>query len=225
MATQKTVTLYSFSELSKEVQAKLIKYYRDDESFLDFDFLERHMFREFENEAEAMGIQDFDFRYSGFWSQGDGASFTGTLTKELVVAILEHGSSSKFLHSAKDWAKFYGNKIEVSVVRHSSMYVHAHTVSCEFKYDADELEISREDYERITGYLNDWKNNLCYKFFNQLLKSYEEVTSDDHIASLLEGQEVFLCNGQTLDNSVFDEEEEGEEDYPVPYGSERNYYI
>lgn len=223
MATQKTITLYSFSELSKEVQAKLIREYRDDESFVDFDFAEQDIISEIENEAAAMGIQDFEFKYSGFYLQGDGASFTGTLTKELVVAILEHGSSSKFLHSAKDWAKVYGNKIEVSVVRHSSMYVHAHTVSCEFKYDADELEISREDYELITGYLNDWKNNLCYKFFNQLLKSYEEVTSDEHIASLLEGQDVFLCNGQTLSDSVFDEDEEEEAD-AFPHGDERYYY-
>ena len=80
MATQKTITLYSFSELSKEVQAKLIKEYSNDESFLDFDFAERHILREIENEAEVMGIQDFEFKYSGFYSQGDGASFTGTLT-------------------------------------------------------------------------------------------------------------------------------------------------
>jgi len=224
MATQKTVTLYSFNELSKEVQAKLIKDYRDDESFLDFDFAERHILRDIENEAEVMGIQDFDFRYSGFWSQGDGASFTGTLTKELAVEILERESSSTFLHSAKDWAKLYGNNIEVNIVRHSSMYVHAHTVSCEFEYDTDELEISREDYERITGYLNNWKNNLCYKFYNRLLESYEALISDENIAERLsELEEVFLSNGKILSTSVFDEEEE--EDYPVPYGSERNYYI
>ena len=66
MATQKTVTLYSFSELSKEVQTKLIEEYRNNDAFLDFDFTERDMLREFENEAAAMGIQDFDFKYSGF---------------------------------------------------------------------------------------------------------------------------------------------------------------
>jgi len=225
MATQKTITLYSFNELSKEVQAKLIKDYRNDESFLDFDFAERHELREIENEAEVMGIQDFDFRYSGFWSQGDGASFTGTLTKELVVEILERESSSTFLHSAKDWAKLYGNNIEVNIVRHSSMYVHENTVSCEFEYDTDELEISREDYERITGYLNNWKNNLCYKFYKQLRESYEDLISDENIADRLsELEEAFLSNGKILSSSVFDEDEV-EEDYPVPYGSERNYYI
>lgn len=224
MATQKTITLYSFSELSKEVQSKLIKEYSNDESFLDFDFAERHTLREIENEAEVMGIQDFDFRYSGFWSQGDGASFTGTLTKELVVEILERESSSTFLHSAKDWAKLYGNNIEVNIVRHSSMYVHENTVSCEFEYDTDELEISREDYERITGYLNNWKNNLCHKLYRRLLESYEELISDENITERLsELEEVFLSNGKILSTNVFDEEEE--EDYPVPYGSERNYYI
>ena len=220
MATQKTITLYSFSELSKEVQAKLIRDYRDDESFVDFDFAERHILREIENEASSMGIQDFDFRYSGFYSQGDGASFTGTLTKELVVEVLNKASN------AKDWAEVYGNKLdEVYVHRNSTMYVHHNSVEVDFFHDGDDLEISLEDWRQLMSYFTDWKDNLCEKFYNRLLESYEEVTSDDHIAALLEGQDVFLCNGQTLDNSVFDEEEEGEEDYPVPYGSERNYYI
>ena len=219
MASQKTITLYSFSELSKEVQAELIEEYRNDNTFIDFDFHEREMLREFEYEAEAMGIQDFKFEYSGFWSQGDGASFTGTLTQELAVKILERSIG------AKDWAELYGNKIEVNVHRNSLSYVHHNSVECDFYYDDDELEISAEDYKRITSYFNSWKDSLCHEFYRRLEKSYEELTSDEHIASLLDGQEVFLCNGQTLSSSVFDEDEEKEEDYPIPYGSERNYYI
>lgn len=217
MATQKTVTLYSFSELSKEVQTKLIEECRNDDAFLDFDFTERDMLREFENEAAAMGIQDFDFKYSGFWSQGDGASFTGKLTQELAVKILEHASG------AKDWAELYGNKIEVNVHRNSLSYVHHNSVECDFYYADDDLEISAEDYNRITSYFNSWKDSLCHEFYNRLLAQYEALISDENITGLLsELGEVFLRNGKILSDSVFDKDEE---DYPVPYGSERNYYI
>ena len=219
MATQKTITLYSFSELSKEVQAKLIKDYRDDESFVDFDFAERHILREIENEAEEMGIQNFEFKYSGFYSQGDGASFTGTLTKELVVEVLEQASN------AKDWAEHYGNKLEeVYVHRNSTMYVHHNTVEVDFYYDGDDLDISLEDWRQLTGYFTDWKDNLCRKFYNQLVESYESLTSDENIALLLEDMgEVFLRNGQVLSDSVFDEDEEEEAD-AFPHSDERYYY-
>ena len=201
MATQKTITLYSFSELSKEVQAKLIEEYRNDSAFIDFEFTEQDIISEIENEAEAMGIQDFDFKYSGFYSQGDGASFTGTLTKELVVEVLKQASN------AKDWAEHYGNKFdEVYVHRNSTMYVHHNSVEVDFFHDGDDVEISLEDWRQLMSYFTDWKDNLCQKFYNRLLESYEAHTSDEHIASLLEGQEVFLCNGQTLCSSVFDED-------------------
>jgi len=219
MATQKTITLYSFSELSKEVQAKLIRDYRDDESFVDFDFAERHILREIENEASSMGIQDFEFRYSGFYLQGDGASFTGTLTKELVVEILEQASN------AKDWAEVYGNKLdEVYVHRNSTMYVHHNSVEVDFFHDGDDLEISLEDWRQLMSYFTDWKDNLCDKFYNRLLESYEAIISDENIALLLEDMgEVFLCNGQVLSDSVFDEDEEEEAD-ALPHGDERYYY-
>ena len=219
MATQKTITLYSFSELSKEVQAKLIRDYRDDESFVDFDFAERHILREIENEASSMGIQDFEFRYSGFYLQGDGASFTGTLTKELVVEILEQASN------AKDWAEAYGNKLdEVYVHRNSTMYVHHNSVEVDFFHDGDDLEISLEDWRQLMSYFTDWKDNLCDKFYNRLLESYEAIISDENIALLLEDMgEVFLCNGQVLSDSVFDEDEEEEAD-AFPHGDERYYY-
>ena len=219
MATQKTITLYSFSELSKEVQAKLIRDYRDDESFVDFDFAERHILREIENEASSMGIQDFDFRYSGFYSQGDGASFTGTLTKELVVEVLNKASN------AKDWAEVYGNKLdEVYVHRNSTMYVHHNSVEVDFFHDGDDLEISLEDWRQLMSYFTDWKDNLCDKFYNRLLESYEALISDENIALLLEDMgEVFLRNGQVLSDSVFDEDEEEEADV-FPHGDERYYY-
>ena len=219
MATQKTITLYSFSELSKEVQAKLIKDYRDDESFVDFDFAERHILREIENEASSMGIQDFEFKYSGFYAQGDGASFTGTLSKELVVEVLNQASN------AKDWAEHYGNKLdEVYVHRNSTMYVHHNSVEVDFFHDGDDLEISLEDWRQLMSYFTDWKDNLCDKFYNRLLESYEAIISDENIALLLEDMgEVFLCNGQVLSDSVFDEDEEEEAD-AFPHGDERYYY-
>ena len=166
-----------------------------------------------------MGIQDFKLKYSGFWTQGSGASFTGTLTQELAVKILENASG------AKDWAEVYGNKIEVNVHRTSLMYAHHNSVECDFYYDDDDLEISAEDYKRITSYFNSWKDNLCHEFYNRLVESYEALTSEENIIQLLNDLgDVYTRNGTILHVSDCDEDEEEEEDYPIPHGDERYYY-
>ena len=221
MATKKTITLYSFSELSKAEQVDIIIDCREDYSFLDYETTEQDMIREFENEAEIMGIQDFKFKYSGFWTQGSGASFTGTLTQELAVKILENASG------AKDWAEVYGNKTEVNVHRTSLMYAHHNSVECDFYYDDDDLEeISAEDYKRITSYFNSWKDNLCHEFYNRLVESYEALTSEENIIQLLNDLgDVYTRNGTILHTTDCDEDEQDEEDaFPFPHGDERYYY-
>ena len=137
-----------------------------------------------------MGIEDFDLRYTGFWSQGDGLSFTGTLDEDLVVKILTEAVS-------KDFAEVYGRKIEVTVDRNTTMYVHHNTVECDFYYSDDDLEVSREDYERITAYFNDWKNNLCHKWYQQLEEYHDEVTSEAHVAEAYSDLD-FLEDGRIL---------------------------
>jgi hypothetical protein len=218
MATKKAITLYSFSELSKAEQVDIIIDCREDDSFLDYETIEQDMIRAFENEAAIMGIQDFKFKYSGFGTRCSGASFTGTLTQALAVKILENASG------AKDWAEAYGNKIDVNVHRNNSMYVHHNTVECDYHYDYNDLEISAEDYERITIYFNSWKDSLCHEFYNRLVESYEALTSEENIIQLLNDLgDVYTRNGTILHVSDCDEDEE-EEDNPFPHGDERYYY-
>ena len=84
MPVEKTIKLYEFKELSESVQEGIISEYLQDLPAWWSDDVEERI----QNEAAAIGIKDFDFSWSGFWSQGDGLSFTGYLDFKNWLFIL-----------------------------------------------------------------------------------------------------------------------------------------
>jgi len=94
MSVLKTVTLYSFEELDTSIQDTIISSYVQDLPGWWSDDVEERI----RNEAASLGINDFDFSWSGFWSQGDGLSFTGNLNfKSWLYILTERLTSKQFL--------------------------------------------------------------------------------------------------------------------------------
>jgi hypothetical protein len=68
---------FSFSELSPEVQSKVLdKYEEEYREYLDPWWYE-DVVSNFESNLEDLGLENIKCNFTGFWSQGDGASFTG----------------------------------------------------------------------------------------------------------------------------------------------------
>jgi hypothetical protein len=68
---------FSFSELSPEVQSKVLdKYGEEYHDYLDPWWYE-DVVSNFESNLEDLGLENIECNFTGFWSQGDGASFTG----------------------------------------------------------------------------------------------------------------------------------------------------
>ena len=181
MSTQKEVTLYSFSELSENVKAKLI-YEFDIDSSWDHPIIEM-----IEQEAEEMGIEDFDLRYSGFWSQGDGLSFTGTLSEDLVEKIYKEKVN-------RDGFGEENPAFTVSFYRSNNMYCHEKTVSASVEGCFEE-----EDNRFFEGVFNEWKDAQCQYWYNILKECYEIQTSEDFIEEHYKDcGEIFLSDGRIL---------------------------
>ena len=85
MPKTKSIQLYSFDELDESVQDNIISAYTQDLPGWWSDEIEERI----KNEARAIGIKDFDFVWSGFWSQGDGLSFTGLIDFKTWLYILQ----------------------------------------------------------------------------------------------------------------------------------------
>ena len=65
---------FSFSELSPTAKKHAIDELRD--TNVDYNDWHEPIIEDFENEMKEFGLSDVDVQYSGFYSQGDGASFT-----------------------------------------------------------------------------------------------------------------------------------------------------
>lgn len=74
MPQQHTITTYSFDELSDKAKEKAREWFRSGD---DFSIYAEDVVADAKAIGKIMGIDIKDVYYSGFWSQGDGASFTG----------------------------------------------------------------------------------------------------------------------------------------------------
>lgn len=76
MARQETIvkTYLKFNELTKEQKTKVLDKLRDIN--VDGDYWYDFIYDEYRARLETMGYYDIEFQFSGFWSQGDGASFS-----------------------------------------------------------------------------------------------------------------------------------------------------
>ena len=221
MPQTKSISLYEFKELDETIQDNIISAYVQDLPGWWSDDIEERI----KNEAKALGIQDFDFVWSGFWSQGDGLSFTGTLEFKAWLDIL----CQRF----PEWAKLPTNekslglqKLDLSLYdvlslqkedkvnwgdcrihRYGHMYCHENTVNVL----APDTEIIGDDKAtlnmaisfdgRVQDCLNDWKNELCQKWYSELQEAYEAYTSRENIIEDITQRELlYTSSGTIIDN-------------------------
>ena len=82
MAERVQITIFSFDELPEESQQKLINGMREDYE-PDYSHIYDNFIHEM-NERYGACIDVDDIQWSGFWSQGDGASFTCDFDEEVI---------------------------------------------------------------------------------------------------------------------------------------------
>ena len=68
---------FEFSELPEKLKQKAIEHYRDDREDPDWY---SPILEGFKEDMDAIGVETNDVSFTGFYSQGDGASFTGKVS-------------------------------------------------------------------------------------------------------------------------------------------------
>lgn len=131
---------YTFSELSDEVKTKLAEKAR--ESYEPIDDWYEQLIEEFVeriNETYGIEVSKDDVRFSGFWSQGDGASFTfeaqypnlvnEDIDKENNIFLAGWNRDEKLLKYIKKLAEEKGGVYECRCERGGLNYVHERSVT------------------------------------------------------------------------------------------------
>lgn len=132
----RTILLFTAAEL-KEADPQAFEKAREkyNDAELDLEWW-RTVYDEFLQIAPLMGfsVESDNIQFSGFWSQGDGASFTGSavFAVDALEKVKSYAPQDTTLHAiAKDCGDYGAQGIRCRIERISSHYCHENTISVE----------------------------------------------------------------------------------------------
>lgn len=150
-----------------------------------------YTYDEFKIEMETKGITVADINFSGFYSQGDGASFTGRI--DMIQFLKVHELEQQFMG-----ATFFAGQGELwaELQRGSSGYYHENSVGvCLLldsynNYDYEDDSTRYQVYETMQEVMDsEWKDleeevgSICRGYmqdlYSKLRDEYEYLTSDE----------------------------------------------
>jgi hypothetical protein len=214
MPTTKTTTLFKFNELSDKAKEKAREWYRQAASWDDngdFDCLRDDL-------RDMLAIAGFELDqayYRGFWSQGDGASFTGTYQyrkgwrKEYLDAYPVKGEDGKVevwhQHNAKvlgyldaiakaNRANFYDLYVTIT---HRGHYYHsgcmAVNVELNGNYRDRYSDLAKDSEDTIV----DNFRYIADDFYYRLKEAYDWRNADEQVdEAILANEYDFTEDGQ-----------------------------
>jgi hypothetical protein len=146
----KTIELYEFDELPKNIQYKVVeKYYNIN---VDDDFWHSCILDKWVEKLQDMGFNAPEISYTGFWSQGDGASF---VCKEIDI--------KKFITSQKVKTEF---KTLLNNLSRSEIDVNGSVDRIDYHYSHEYTVVGNIE---VLTYMDDTKRqDTCYKKGDEL---------------------------------------------------------
>lgn len=197
---------FSFDELSSDIQEKVLSDYK--EEYMDHmdPWWYEDVIENFQSELENSGLEDIKCNFTGFWSQGDGASFTANVrdVKKFLMDEIKLKPGKWFVYSKPDpnivkteaekemddieetfvslgifepeVDKITPDDFWISIKRDSSHYYHENTISAEL--DVDEPVEGRDLDASQRKEFNAWLESLENSITEWARKKSRELYSE-----------------------------------------------
>jgi len=192
----------------KTIDKDLIEKYR----YINVDYPEwcEHIITDWKEKLETLGFMDANIQFTGFCSQGDGASFTCDVSVSKYVDA--HPSEAEY----RVYEPFF-EELDVSIVRRNSHYCHEETVVssvCDNNInpysgfslspfdEADEQEDIRAlvwdaAYEEFLPRIDDLEKSIIEtarsymkEIYRELNNEFDNLISDEAVLEALAAQEL-----------------------------------
>ncbi len=200
MSRDTIVTLYHYDELSDRAKEKARDWYR--RAFADDTFWSEHLTDDMRAVAKACGLElsgrnpnnksDKGLYWSGFSSQGDGASFSGSWRASYVdvAAILE--GNEELAPILNGFAALKLNYPDASgSIEQRGHYYHEHTMRYETDI-GDEPDANNGMRDELESDFAELCRDLARWFYRSLEREYEYQNSDETIAENIVSNEYEL---------------------------------
>jgi hypothetical protein len=181
-----TKSFLKFEELNEKQKQKAIENNRDWNVDGGYDWWDA-VYEDVTRIAEILGIDIDNIYFSGFWSQGDGACFTGSFyyNKGMVKAMKKYAPQDKELHRiAKEIQNLHRSAFYTAggSIRHVGYYNHERSMSVDCSQEKGR-EISYNEWQDVFADFANW-------IYRSLEREYEYLTSDEAITESLIANEV-----------------------------------
>jgi hypothetical protein len=191
-----SVNLYTFDELGEDAQQKAIEDNR--EINVDYHGWWDFVYWPWEDKLEEMGFCEPEIRFSGFGSQGDGASFTAGVD---IAKFARYHNYNRFRSLVM--VQRNGWDVDARIVRVGHYYVHHNTIKGVVEghgmYYSDDEERTARVYsqgEELEGYITEVVRQKSKLIYNDLREAYFALTSDEAVADTLRANDYeFLEDG------------------------------
>lgn len=182
-------------EMHRDINVDHTEWWRDVEDMFIEDMAE-------------LGIDVSDIQFSGFYSQGDGACFSGYVC-DVDKFMKAMGSSWDDYPRTLDVLKQLGEDIHISWKHSKSNYYHENTLSFDIEYDrlvdelswdspqllldaAEALDAAADaEYRVLEHDITSFVKGLCIDLYERLQDSYEHLTSDEAVAATIDANELY----------------------------------
>ena len=179
--------------MTDEQKQALIEQYRD--------FNVEHIdwwdgvYDDFSCDMAAKGIRVYDMQFSGFWSQGDGASFTGYISNNKMF-FDQHNLTESYPWITKLMS--HNGEFTLSIDRNSHRYAHENTVGVGLSVtdmfyhvlpsDGLRAEVIEQwdvqldaEYNTICEAVTEIVRDYCRDLYRRLREEYDYLTSDEAV--------------------------------------------
>lgn len=194
---KKEYLIYSLDELSEEARRKALDDFKSKTmEWIDLDSETSEMKRL----LEMFGFNDVKVYYSGFWSQGDGASFTGSYKHVVggLKAVKEEFAGTYWVEVIEylELLEAINKKCFYSLlyrIKSSGRYCHANTMTIQY---IDDYRGNR-DFSKFEDDLLEYTRAIGNEFYSMLEKSYNGMTNNEAVIESIECNEYeFYENGE-----------------------------
>lgn len=178
----KTINLYNFDELTKEQQKKAIDNLRNINT--DGDYWFEDIIREWKEKLTRQGFLSPEIYFSGFCSQGDGASFKAEVDIEKFL------KGRRMATKYKEAITNYQEGESSAEITTSGRYCHEYTMTIDGYNTPDELDSLILDHAR----------EQARKIYKELEKEYFYLSSDESIIDTIKANEYTFNEQGMIEN-------------------------
>lgn len=197
------INLYTFDELSLDIQEKVLDQERD--CNVEFDDWYDFILDDWTRKLFSLGYEDSKISFRGFCSQGDGACFTCSIN---IPAWIKANKETKRFGAIARHIK--NGKIEIiaSIESKNFHYTHEHTVGINYewywygseRYNPENINANNKLYhalKELPTVIIENARILMRQIYNELEKDYDYLVSDDAIKETIKANEwTFEANGR-----------------------------